>query len=249
VNKIPPEIDQMIWTVAEQGNPNAETEFLRRYPLYREELLRRKAAVSGLKKSNPHAAPVAKAVPRFVPREVPKAKPAPRLVLAVGLLGLLTLAVASYTVTSMLTPAPAQHVIVPEPPAPVRTDPVVPYVPPVVRQETPHNPVTPPLNTGTPPEFQTPRYMRPKTLVVKKAGLVDVLRLIEGETGMRVVVAPGMPNPSVAVEYHDMTAIEMLQDLGQRYQFTPFDQNDGSVVVYPVVDDSAATGPIRRIGG
>lgn len=249
MSKIPPEIDQMIWTVAEQGNPNAETEFLRRYPLYREELLRRKAAVSGLKQSNPHSTPAAKAVPRFVPREVPKAKPAPRLVLAVGLLGLLTLAVASYTITSMLTPSPVQHVVVPEPPTVVRTDPVVPYVPPVVQEDTHREAVNPPLNTGTPPELVTPRYMRPKTLVVKKAGLVDVLKLIEGETGMRVVVAPGMPNPTVAVEYHDMTAMEMLQDLGQRYQFTPFDQNDGSVVVYPAVDDSAATGPVRRIGG
>lgn len=248
MSRIPPEIDQLMWTLAEEGNPNAEAEFLRRYPLYREELLRRRGTVSGLRTGRPMVKPEAKKpIPRFVPREkVAPQRPATRTLVGVGALALGALALGSYTLTSFLSPAP--H-------APGNAVVTTVAPPSAVNQETPSVQATPHPNfpdTAPAPEPEPrpiPSYERPHSLVVKSAPLSDVLTLLGAETGVKVLAAPGMPNPTVAVEFHDMTAMQMLNDLGQQYAFTAFDQGDGSVVLYPAVDEGSSSGSVRRIGG
>lgn len=255
MSKIPAEIDQMLWTVAEQQNMNAETEFLRRYPIYREELMRRKEAVSRLRTSrpgNPPGTPLKpKTAPRFVPREKVATLPEPRKIVLVGALALAALAAASYTVTTMLTPPPTPS------PLPQETQ-TTPQTPPstVVQNEQPKQSAPDPgssLGTGTPnpapPVQAIPAWEKPQSLAVKELGLIDVLKMIQIQSGMRVEIAPGMPDPKITVEYHDMSAMAMLDDLGRRYQFTPFDQGDGSVVIYPAVDASQDRASYRRLGG
>jgi hypothetical protein len=251
VKGIPPEIDRMMWTVAEQENAAAAEEFLQRYPIYREELLRRRQAVSGLKTSRPIEKSTPHAIPRFVPREARRQAPAPRQVAVVSGLVLAALAVASYTATTLLTPPPA--------PTP-KVEPVVPSPHKIPQRVTPHRqtapsvdvpPVTPAPEKEPTKSEEVPKYLRPQSLVVKTATLADVLKLLGAQAGVKIVVAPGMPNPTIDVEYHDLNALEILHDLGAQYRFTPFDQGDGSIIVYPAVDDSGSTGVgnIRRLGG
>lgn len=250
---IPPEIDQLMWTLAEEGNQNAQEEFVRRYPTYRQELLRRRETLSGLKTSRPKA-PVnaTRPIPRFTPKEVAPPRASRGTVATVGVLALAALALASYTVTTMLAPAPA-HSVEEIPPTPATSLPLPKATLP--RESTEPNRTvehsTAPENIppdAVPPVDDTPKWAKPQNLVIKRAGLVSVLQLLGASSGLKVVVAPGMPNPTIAVEYHDTTPIDMLRDLGHRYAFTPFDQGDGSVVVYPVVEKSHVE-PTRHIGG
>lgn len=252
MTRVPPEIDRLMWTLAEENNPGALDEFVRRYPIYREELARRRQAVSGLKTSRPAKPASVKPIPRFTPKE--HVRPARKLDAAhyvVGTLVLAALGLASYTFTSSLTSHPT-----PPAPAPVvRTDPV--QVPPTVVQKFPES--APPVQTPapqpetSPPKDNTPKYLQPQTLTIKAAKLHDALNLIGAQVGLNIVIAPGLPDPTVAVDYHDVTAVEMLADLGRRYHFTPFDQGDGSVVIYPTIDptDPAHAGPgnLRKLGG
>lgn len=250
---IPPEIDQLIWKLAEEGNQNAQDEFIRRYPTYRQELLHRRETLSGLKTSRPKtAATPTRPIPRFTPKEVPPPRASRGTVATVSVLALAALALASYTVTTMLAPPPAHTVEEPPTSMPSSSLPL----PKATHSEAtpPSHPAersTPPDNLpsdAVPPVDDTPKWAKPQNLVIKRAGLVSVLQLLGASSGLKVIVAPGMPNPTIAVEYHDTTPIEMLRDLGRRYSFTPFDQGDGSVVVYPVVDKNRP-GTFRNLAG
>jgi len=258
MSRIPPELDGLMWAIAEENNANAIGEFVNRYPIYREELLRRTEALNGLKTGRPAGTPVTKTIPRFVPREVTPEPRNPRTVAFVSGLVLAALALASFTVSSMLSISPPP-VVAPNP-APVNrvaevpkesTDPI--YVNPTPRvvappREAPPQETPPPRTT---PVSETPKYLQPQELVVKKATLHSVLALLGAQAKIKIVVAPGLPNPPIDVEYHEMNAIEMLKDLGALYRFTAFDQGDGSIVVYPVVGSPAGgnTTFSHRIGG
>ncbi|AIE87872.1 hypothetical protein [Fimbriimonas ginsengisoli] len=245
---IPPEIDRIMWTIAEDGNHGAADEFVQRYPLYREELLRRRETVSRLKTSGKRVK--SETIPKFVPTESIRTAPAPRQVAIVSALVLAALAAASYTITSLAAPPPKPEQIL----APGGSSPS--NVAPKLEPRKPESPIAK-SNPDTSEavvshQTQTPEYLKPQTLVLKKAALVDALRLIASQAKVRIEIAPGMPNPTIALEYRDTNAIEMLKDLGSKYGFTPFDQGDGSIVVYPAVDPSGTSaGPsnARRVGG
>lgn len=248
---IPPEIDRLMWTVAEHESPSAADEFLARYPIYREELMRRRETVSKLKVSRPGAKPEAVAIPRFSPREPKRVAPAPRQVAVVGGLVLTALALASYTATLIFSPAPT-----PTPdPAPHRSPaPVATQQGPKIDAQKPPSVQDPNVRNETqepPKNPDVPGYDKPQSLVIKKATLPDVLKLLGAQAGVKVVIAPGMESPTISVEYHDMSVMGILKDLGSKYHFTPFDQGDGSIVIYPVVDSVTppGTGNVRRLGG
>jgi hypothetical protein len=163
------------------------------------------------------------------------------------------LALASYTVTTLLTPVPAPAPMPIHQSEPAPTPPLVENhePPPAVNPSDPGQGTVPSGNSedhGPGVEF-TPNYEKPQDLILKGAHLTEVLTLLQRSMGMKVTIAPGMPDPVVDVEYRHMTAMEMLRDLGQRYQFTAFDQGDGSVVVYPAVDTTGGNGPVRKLGG
>jgi hypothetical protein len=256
VKKIPPEIDDLMWVVAERNSDSAAAEFIDRYPIYREELLRRRETVKRLKTGGRKVTRSAREIPRFTPKSQPQFQTDRRFVLIAACFVLAAIAVASYTLTTFLSPNPVKK------PSRVRafTTAKVPSLPKseiVMTNPTPTLTPSPTLvPTHTEPvkstESPTPK---PRSISIKKAGLKSVIKLIAADSGLKIIFAPGMPNPPVTVSYHGLTAMEMLQDLGNQYLFTAFDQGDGSVVIYPAVDSTggrdgnSGNSPVRRIGG
>lgn len=236
MKRIPPELDSLMWTLAEDGNERAIDEFGARHIEHRAELLRRIAMVKGLRGEKKRVEEPVKAIPRFVPKE-PKSN-VPMYV--VGGLVLAAIGALAFVTTILLTPAP--HVLVTPPlyvrsgqsdkvievPRTVPTAPLTyPTAPPVYRET--HDPLEPPAKPGT--------------LRIDHAPLLSVLDMISQTCGVRIDPAPGMPNPDVVINYRDMTAMEMLRDLGHQYSFTPLDQHDGSILVVPATDEGTTSFP------
>ena len=67
-SKIPQEIDQLMWSVAEEGSVNALNEFEQRYPEHKFELARRLTMVRELKGAKKGKPEVVVRAPRFQPR-------------------------------------------------------------------------------------------------------------------------------------------------------------------------------------
>lgn len=239
---IPPEIDQLLWAVAEDESPAAGDEFVKRYPALAGELARRRQMIRGLRggrivaeRAEPFAAP------KFQPR--PVTTPAsPRTVGLVTALGLAAVAVAAYTVTLFATPKPE----VKRPPAPVRQVPLAPVTPRgeiTYRQpeeqslpKVPPTGVVPPAPSPAPEEAST---LKPVSFHVQQANILNVFAMLGAQAKMKIMPAPGFPRITLNADYEGLNAIEILQDLGHKHGFTAFDQGDGSILVIPAVDESA----------
>lgn len=255
MKKIPPEIDDLMWVVAERNSDSAASEFIDRYPIYREELLRRRETVKRLKTGG-RVSNAGREIPRFTPKTQPQFQTDRRFVLVAACFVLAALAVASYTLTTLFSPTPARKPTR----ARVFTPAKVLDLPNSEVVMTNSTTIPPPAPAVVPTQAEPVKAVdrpspKPRSISVKKAGLKSVIKLIGADSGLKIIFAPGMPNPPVTVSYHSLTAMEMLQDLGNQYQFTAFDQGDGSVVIYPAVDPSGAreghttNSPVRRIGG
>lgn len=236
MKRIPADIDQLMWTIAEGGDLTAADDFEKRFPEFRGELASRLVMVRGLRQSKP-AETVERTIPRFVPRS-PEVTAPRRPVWTVALLGgLATVAFASYLVVINL-PKPSAKPN-PTPPGQSR-DPVV--VPIDDRQRTGGEPgeMAPVENGGksdTPakPTLEMP-WDKPQSLAIEGAPLQDVLKLIATTCHLQIELAPGMPNPNVDVAYQGRTGMEMLKDLGRQYKFTPLYQGNGQVLIVPAID-------------
>ena len=235
MKRVPPEIDSLMWTLAEEGNERAIDEFGARHVEHRAELVRRITMVKGLRGEKKRAEEPVKAIPRFTPKE-PKSN-IPMVV--VGGLVLAAVGALAFVTTTLVTPAP--H---------------IPVTPPVyvsagssggVVEVKPTQPIplsTSPTPAPRPSQSDIPEpAAKPGTLRADHAPLFTVLEMISETCGVRIDPAPGMPNPDVVINYKDMTAMEMLRDLGHQYSFTPLDQHDGSILVVPAVDQGTTSFP------
>ena len=230
MKRVPPELDSLMWTLAEQGNDRAMDEFGERHPELRSELLHRISMVKGLRGEKKRTADPPKAIPRFVPRETQSGSP----MVVVGGLVLCAVAALAYLTTVLLSPVqPTRRVEHPKEglpkivvPAPSLNQPVV------IKGET--KPPAPPVE-----EPSTEPALVKGSLKIDNARLLDVIQLISGTCKIRIDPAPGMPNPEVMVNYSDKNAMEMLADLGAQYGFTPLNQHDGSILVVPARDPNA----------
>jgi hypothetical protein len=250
MKRVAPELESLMWTLAEERNERAIDEFGERHPELRSELLRRIEMVKGLRGAKKKPIEQPKPIPRFVPKEVPSRGPA----YVVGGLVLAALCALAFAVTALLTPWP--HPQANEPLKQPNPQPVVQNPPqPNPRQgETQSNPI--PSQTD-PKTDETEKPPKLGTIKIEHAPLFTVLRLMSDECGVDVQHAPGLKNQDVVVDYRDMTAMEMLHDLGKQYGFTPEDQHDGSIIVIPAIDpkDMPMAGtdtgsmPMRKIGG
>ena len=63
----------------------------------------------------------------------------------------------------------------------------------------------------------------------------SVARIVATEGGLSLEIAPGMPNPIIDVDYQQISAANILKDLGRQYAFTPMLSDDGSVILIPAV--------------
>lgn len=232
--RIPADVEQLMWLIAESGDSNAAQEFERRFPDYRFELMRRMSTVKSLRESKPHS-PIN--VPAF--HQVrPVRSTTPRWTLAVAFsLGLGVFAFGSYAITQKLTSKPVPPVT-----QPVQTNPnpVVnqPQVQPNYGQFRPEsvdragatqptrdagrNSVIP--GGGVPPLNEQDRkalaqYEKPQDLSIENAELETVFQLIASTTGLQVEFLPNAKNTAfdlkkiVSIDYHQMSGVEMLRKL------------------------------------
>lgn len=235
MKRIPPEIDQLMWDIAEQANSQALDQFETRYPEYKLEMAQRIAMVRGLRGSTRR--PVER--PRFQPRPAPAPTwSSPRMVAIAATLVLAAIGVASFTIGTLLRPA-TKTTVVGVDPGPK----VVPFEPKPKENPAPKEPEpSTPEVTQTPP-VQVPAYLKPTDLTLRKADLAIALKSIAAAGGLRLEIAPGLPQIDVVVDYRGLTPIQMLQELGRTYAFTAFEQEPGTVLIVPAVDETNPPAP------
>jgi hypothetical protein len=253
---VPPEVDRLMWAVAENGTEQAIHEFVGRYPQHRGELMHRVNMVAGLRDQVRQPVRPQAQIPKFVPRE-PIQSPNPRVVFLVGGLCLAALAAASYTAVTALRapshPSPvAQVATVIEGPLKV---PSTVFVNPAPTEAPPPAPVE---EAPKPTEDRTPAYLRSQTrITIKDESLAVGLQSIAAAGGMNLEIGPGFVDQKITVDYRDMSALDALQDMAKQYAFTVFDEGDGRFLVLPVADSpqsGAETGaprssrPTKRVG-
>ncbi|MCB8933082.1 MAG: hypothetical protein M9921_00510 [Fimbriimonadaceae bacterium] len=242
--KIAPDVDQLMWVLAEQNDRKAVEEFEQRFPDLRLELAKRVALVNNLRGAG-------RAVQTDTPRfHAPAATP-PRWnrPLAAAMLAacLCALAFGTFYATRALMPAP-QHNAPPAQaggagagagaPVPKKAPDAGGQVP----TTTVPNVAPPPIE---PPAY-VPKYQRRHTIMIDEAGLLTVLEAIATQTGMQVEVAPGLEDVKISCDYRDATGMEMLQDLGTKFGFTALSQGGNRVLIVPATDsrDGGPTGPM-----
>jgi hypothetical protein len=224
---VPPEIDQLMWSIAESGNADAVAEFHARYPAYAQELNQRANMVHSLRAGKGSGAP----------RELPafRLRPAPaRPIWPVALACSAALAVAiggfAYSLSlpvAVLSPAPKVTM------QPI--EPAVRYVTPAPSSSAQSEPRPFTQNAPSPaPPKPTRAADTPTQIVVAQADLSSAIQLIAAQGGLRADLAPGMPNPIVNVRMDGVTPLQALEQLGLDYAFRVFDQYDGSVLVIPL---------------
>ena len=241
MREIPPEIDTLLWRLAEEDNPIARDEFETRHARYGPELSRRIKMVEELRaagKSVIHR-------PAFSPRPI-RASPPPRwavggaTVLAVLAVGTVAYLVASGTTRTL---SPARSAPTPTPtPVVVRT----PEHAPQIKVET----VRPPENLSIPQEVPTPRpepdYLTPRDVRVADTALTAAIQLVAAGGGLKVTVAPGFEDRRVTLDYRGLNTLDTLKAMGEEYGFTVLDEEEGHVLVVPVRENANR---VPRIGG
>jgi len=258
---ISPEIDRLLWAVAESGSEQARMEFLQRYPTYQAELEKRASLVSGLKAKRPTPDQVVLR-PQFKPR--PEVKPTKRpygnwvaggfalaAVVALGYLGARAFSPPAPVTTQALPPPIQSQVDPPKVANPVEKSPND------APQEAPENrKVTPPASdpSSVPPiNDQMNPWQKSQDVKVASAPLQTVLQMVAIRGGMKLEIAPGMSNPTISYEAHSKNAVDIMKDLGHQYGFTPMLDGENTVIAIPAVDSLAAehidqTEPTKKIG-
>ena len=233
---IPKEIDELMWTIADGTDQAAIEEFGDRYPALREELLKRIRTIKALKSGN--------RLPRTVPVPIfQNAQVRPtnwRLVwssFAVAILALV--AFGTYKVSTRTIPTPN---VVPVNVAPAK----VPD--PSVAMNTPNDPR--PLNaqpnngkgTSTRPANNQPVTNQSivgakRSISIDSIPLHVAILLVADQDHLSVTIAPGLPNPTVKVDFQNMAPMDMMKELGQQYAFSTILDGAHSIIVIPKKDE------------
>lgn len=242
MTKVPREIDELMWEVAEMDDLDTIDQFGARYPEFRNELVKRLHMVRSLRGSRPtNTAPV------FIPRQNVRNFGPSRLAMA-------TVAVIVLASVTFATYATMQYVRSHEQPAESIGTNVV-FNPPNSNPGPPPPGGTPPRVEQTPfelppgseqplREFDT--FLFPVTIESVDTSLVAVINEIARLTGAEIVIAPGFEDKSISLTYVDQPAIGVLQHLGVMFGFTASRQGASSMIIFPATDESASPSvPVR----
>ena len=243
--KIPPEIDTLMWDVAESNNTETIDEFGARYPEYKMELVSRLKMVREFK----GARPAAKAAPKvFVPapnvsEKLPSnfnlnfnwgmaaAIGAGSIVCAFAGIGIYKILTPERPVVQNETPITQPRLSKPNEPDSQKLESTTWINPDLQKTETPQQNNPPQTN----PQPRT-AFDRVITLQYEDAPLADVLADLAVKAGVRLQAAPGMQNPRVRAFYDNLPAITILNDLGRTAGFTPMVQSDVEALLIPAFD-------------
>lgn len=236
--KYPPELDALMWEVAEADSTELMDEFGGRYPEHKAELVRRIQMVRQLKGSRPKSATQKTFVP---PAAAPKPKPtaglnwsfvgAGAILLAVGALAGVGISALVQKPAPITINTPAAQ---PEPQRPTEEE---------NRRLEEQTWINPSGETTAPvqnPPQTAPAPINPvDRLVTVRAtnmSLDLVLEAIASQAGVALQAAPGMPDLAIDADYSNLPAIAVLNDLGRNFGFTPMIQSDREVLLIPAVD-------------
>lgn len=237
--KIMPEQDELMWQLAESGEPHALEDFGRRYPDLRPEMTRRLNMVRSLKGSRPQLT----SGRRFMPSRRDPDRPSPWVTggLVVGLalgVAFVTFAALQYLDGSRQTVAQT---------APAINQPQNPQNPDGPGVTSPNNTSeaagnNPTITPGVPnPQFQPSDPFQTKVTVVSgRVRLRQALDDIARQANVTLEMAPGMPDLEIQCDYRDAPALAVLTDMGRNFGFTPLRQGDRNALLVP------ATDPTRR---
>lgn len=236
--KVPVDIDELMWQIAESGDSEAVSEFHSKFPDFSPEMTKRIAMVSSLKGSRPKA--VTRKRERFMPsRQV--SNPAPTFpawsFVLMALLLAFSVSFATYGITKYLDQKNRPiATITPQNPTPQTTTSgsvsgtnTAPLNP-TNNQPLPDNPAT-----TTPPQTIQP-FDRPITIVSGRMNLVTAINDIAAQAGIRIDLAPGFEDMEIMIDYRAVPAMEAIQDMGKNFGFTAFQQTNNSALLVPAED-------------
>lgn len=244
---IPPEIDELMWAIADQDDPNAVFEFEKRYPRYANELFRRLKTVDALKASG-KTVPVAP-VPVFKNTTAPK--PNYRLPALLTTAAILAVSVFAFYTGSLnskpqvqptTTTAAMDQQARPE----VAMSNELPKQPMSVPQQ-PSQPLNQPIQSPTTQPQIDNSGAKLIEMHIESAPLHAAIQLIAQAGKMKVTIAPGLANPNIKIDYDKMTALQMLQALGKDYAFTPLMDGEREILVLPTRDEDTQSSSDNRL--
>ncbi|RYG24902.1 hypothetical protein EON82_09120 [bacterium] len=234
---IPPEIDALMWQIAENGNPVAQAEFEARHARFGPELTRRIRMVGELRQAG-------KAVvhrPTFTPRPA-RVAPAPKWAIGAAA-GLAVVAIAAVVFVSTTSgPKPSPRV---QPNPVIKWSPKV--APPAPNPEVPNpTPIEePPIPIKEPKPEVVKDYSKPRDVRIEDTQLIAAITLVAQGSGLQVTVAPGFKDQRVSLDYRGLSALDILQAMGEQYGFTVFQESEGHLLVVPARSDEDSP---RRVG-
>jgi len=246
MRKVSPEVERLMWLIAEDRDPRAIADFESRFPDLKYELSKHISMVNGLKTAGRKVPP--HTIPRFVPKyAAPKPGFNRGYILAfAALLAASALGSWSYFSGNSHSPTPVNvvsHVPPDSPPNTIRF-PETGLGSPNPGTTNAPNPTTGsnPLTTDmTPPAVHVDDpMMHPVSFPDGTAPLKTVIASICKQAGLIPEMAPGMPEVEVVLNYHDQPAGEVLEDLGKKYGFTARPQEKGAFLMVPTRPDSDA---------
>jgi hypothetical protein len=244
MKRIAPELDRLMWALVEEDNDGAIREFALRHPELRTELMRRASMVVGLKNAKPIDTKTTRKPPPFRPRSNMTHSTPNRALYVIAACAIAAIGIASFLAGSFLFPSTPVTAVQQQspPPQPVTPKISLPQNPPVLPREQPIDETVPPVTVREQPSAKT------INIRLASAPLLSVIEAIGAQSNLKIVIAPGMMNPTIDAEYNNLTAMAVLEDLGKQNGFTAFDQGDGSVIIVPAVQRDSVM-QHGRLGG
>lgn len=231
MRKIAPEVERLMWLIAEERDPRAISDFESRFPELKLELSKHMAMVSGLKTAG-RKVPEHR-IPRFVPRHASAPRRQTGLYIAVAFVAG-ALAFGSYAGVTLLRPEKTKTQIVRQNPAPIVEDaPKNPQLSPVEKPPV----VTPAPQTSPAPEqhvaeLQDP-LLKPLSFDVESTPLKVAIATICKAAGISAEMPLALPEEDVTLRSDGIPAGELLSQLGKEHGFTVFPQETGKVLILP----------------
>lgn len=235
--RVPPELDDMMWRLAESSDEKGHAEFLIRYPDYKSEFEKRIAMVNGLKGSRPKAS---RARPDFMPsaRSLASASGPPRL----ALVGAAALVLAG---TVFATLGTVRYLDSRRPVATTATAPDNHQQQPITTGGGQPEGGQLPVANNHDPKRDLPEIVAPVspfdslvTVVATKLRLSNCLDDVARQAGIRLESAPGMEalDMDIEVDYRGVPAAAVLEDLARNFKFTILRQSADTALLVPAVD-------------
>lgn len=239
MKRLPKELDELMWELAERDDAAALDEFVQRNPDLRSEMAQRLRMVRELRDAKPTAA-----ASRFSP--TPRRAGPPRWAfVAVGAATLAAVAFAGYGAVQLLGFGTKDEPVAQAEPQ-VQAQPFTPAPQPAPTPVSPAPRVEDLPFDAVPPVMEVDPFTRPITIVFEEIALHDALRAVGMAAGMEVTLAPGLPNPAIVIDYREKPTQEVLRDMGDVFAFTAVPEGSDRCLVLPVVEGASATSEAPR---